>query len=107
MSARPPWTHEELQALIPELEREIAQTEAEQKEEVRPLPPMTVEEATQFFYRLMDIAATRPLTQRECFMHGQLLACFQYAVRAETLGKKGRFFVLSEEQINQMVEKKK
>ena len=35
---------------------------------------------------------------------GQLLAVFQYAVRAETLGRKGRYFVLSEEDINRMMQ---
>jgi hypothetical protein len=36
-------------------------------------------------------------------MSGQLLACFEQAIRAEMLGKKGRYFVMSEDQINGMM----
>jgi hypothetical protein len=100
---RQPWTQEQLQELLPKLKAEIAREEA-QDPNIRPLPPMTVDECKDFFYRLNDIASTRPLTGDECCIMGQLLAVFQYAVRAETLGRKGRYFVLSEEDINRMMQ---
>ena len=100
-----PYTHEELQALIPQLKKKLDAIVAEQPHEVRPLPPMSVEEAKDYFYRLMDIAAERPLTQAECFVHGQLLSCFKMAVRAEMLGKKGRYFVFGEDEIKNFMGK--
>lgn len=101
-----PWTHEELQAAIPKLEKgldQIVAEEAEQGNEVKPLPAMTFEECREYFDRIMDIASERPLTKSECFIHGQLLCCFEMAVRAEMLGKKGRYFVFSQESIEQML----
>lgn len=83
---RIPWTRQELQALIPALERKLALAEAEQPEEVRPLPPMTSAECLDLLLRLVGTAATRPLTQRECFLHGQLLAQYQQATFAEAKG---------------------
>ncbi len=94
-----PLTHEELQRLIPRLEKSIEDIVAEQPHEVRGLPPMTVEECESYFYGLTDIAAQRPLTQAECFMHGQLMCCYRMAIQAEMLGKKGRYFVFSEDEI--------
>jgi len=101
-----PWTREELQALIPKLKQEMADIEAEEPHEIRPLPPMTREEVMDYFYSLMDIAATRPLTSAECFIHGQLLCNYQHAVRAELLGKKGRYFVVSEDEIEKLKDTK-
>ena len=99
-----PWTHEQIQALLPKLEKSLKETEASQEEEVRGLPAMTKEEAKDYIFRIMDYAAERPLTQREIFIHGQLLCCFEMAVMAETLGKKGRYFVVSEEHINKLMQ---
>lgn len=93
------WTREELQALIPVVEKRLEAAEAEQAEEVRGLPPMTPDECLEYFWRLMDAAAVRPLSQRECFLHGQLLSNFRMAVFAEARGYKGRFYVIQEEQI--------
>ena len=98
---RVPWTHKELQELIPEMEKRLEETEAEQEEEVKPLPPMSVEECKTLLYRLMEYASERPLTARERFLHGQLLAQFQQAVMAEMLTKVkgGRFYCISEEMV--------
>lgn len=103
---RIPWTHEELQGLIPKLDKKLSEVEAEQEEEIKPLPPMTTTECLDFFWRFMDIAAERPLTQRECFIHGQLLAIYQQAVLAESMGKKGRYYVIPEESIAKLVKEK-
>jgi hypothetical protein len=99
--SRPMLTREELDAILPPLKRSIAATEAEHPE-ARPLPPMTAEECLERFERLMDAAATRPLTLAECFLHGQLLACYRHAIRAETLGHEGRFFVIPEDDIRRL-----
>ena len=105
MIGRMPWTQEELDAFLPKLKKEIEQAEADY-EDVKPLPPMTVEECADYLLRLIDRAKTRTLNESECFFHGQLLSVFQQAVRAETLGKKGRFFVISEADINRMMKAK-
>lgn len=102
MSARTPWTREELKALIPVLDRELTNAENEYRN-VKPLPPMTVEECEQLHRGLLDIAGERALTMEECFMMGQILACYQSAVRAEMLGKKGRYFVVAEDQLNELL----
>lgn len=92
---RVPWTREELQTLIPKLEKQLAEAEAEHEEEIKPLPLLNKEECLDYFYRLMDIAAERPLTKRECFMHGQLLAVFEQQVMAQILCKNpGRYYVI-------------
>lgn len=85
--------------MIPKLEKSIEDIAAGQPHEVRGLPPMTVEECENYFYGLMDLAAERPLTEAECFIHGQLMCCYRMAIKAEMLGKKGRYFVFSEEDI--------
>lgn len=100
-----PYTREELQSLIPQLKKKMDDIAAEQPHEVRPLPTMNIEECKDYFFRLMDIAAERPLTQAECFIHGQLLSCFQMAVKAEMLGKKGRYFVFGEDEIKNLMGK--
>lgn len=101
--SRLPWTRDELETLLPKLKQELADIEAAEPHEIRPLPPMTREECQDYFNRLMDTAAERPLTSAECFIHGQLLCNYQHAILAESFGKKGRFFVISEEEINQLV----
>lgn len=45
------------------------------------------------------LATMRMLTEAEAFIGGQLLAQFQHATRATMLGKKGRYYVISEEEI--------
>lgn len=102
-AGRVPWTREELRRLIPAVERQLAEIEATQ-EEVRPMPPMTREEAAALIHNLLDAALTRPLTQRECFLHGQLLAVFGQACWAEALGHKGRFYVIPESMVQQLVD---
>jgi len=104
ISPRQPWTHEQIQELLPKLKAKIAEQEVEDPN-IRPLPPMTVEECKEYFFRLTNAAETRPLTGDECCIWGQLLSVFQQAVRAETLGKKGRYFCLSEADINRMMDK--
>lgn len=101
---RVPWTRQELDALLPKIEKRIAEAEAEQEEQVKPLPPLTVAECLEYFNRFMDIAAERPLTSRECFTHGQLLSQFQQATQAEMLGKKGRYYVINEANIVELLE---
>jgi hypothetical protein len=93
-----PLTHDEVEALIPILEEDLAAIEAEH-EDARPLPAMTAEESKGRLLRLIGVATTRPLTRSEDFLCGQLLACYAMAIRAEMLGKKGRYFVVSEDDI--------
>lgn len=100
MSHRRSWTQAELDVLIPKVEQRLAAMEEEWGQEVRGLGPMTPGECLDYLNRLLDHAVERPLTHQECFLHGQLMACYEMAVRAEMLGKKGRYFVVSEEQIN-------
>lgn len=100
---RTPWTQEQLDGFLSKLETEIVRVEDENPN-ARPLPPMTVDECKGFFGRLLDIAHARALDAEECLLMGQLLAVFQFAVRAETLGKKGRFFVMSEEDVNNILQ---
>lgn len=99
---RLPWTHEQIDELIPRVKQHLADQEANDPE-LRPLPPMTVDECKEYFFRFVDIASTRPLDEKESGILGQLLSVFQFAVRAETLGKKGRFFIISEDDINKMM----
>jgi hypothetical protein len=94
-----PWTRAELNQLLPKIEASIAEIAATQEEPVKGLPPLTSQECLDLFFRILDIAATRPLTQRECFIHGQLLAQYKGAIIAETLGKPGRYYVVSEEEV--------
>ena len=101
-----PWTRDEIAVLIPKLKKSIEITEAED-EDIRPLPPMDIEECKELFFRMIDNATNRPLTNAEHCLCGQILANFQHAVRAETLNKKGRYFVLSEDEINGMLQGKK
>ncbi len=102
MKPRIPWTREELELLIPRIESKLSAVEAEHPN-ARPLSPMTVAEAEAFFNRLLDLAWSRPLTQEERFLHGQLVAVYRSAVIAETLGHRGRFFVIPESAIDGML----
>jgi hypothetical protein len=103
---RTPWTHEQINEFLPNLKTDLAKQE-KANPNIRPLPPMTVEECRDFFFRLMSLASSRAITHDECCIMGQLLSVFQSAVRAEALGHKGRFFVVSEEDVNQMIHKGK
>ena len=80
------------------LQERIDRTEAEHPD-VRPLPPMTLNEAKELLLAVAEAATARPLTDDEGFLHGQLVAAFGMAVRAETLGRPGRYYVISEEDI--------
>lgn len=106
-----PWTQEELDQLLPkvkkDLEKKIEETEAEQEEPVKPLPPMTKQEALDFLWRLIETTGERTLTSRERFIFSQLLAIFEQAILAERLGKKGRFYVVSEEHIMNLMNEAK
>jgi hypothetical protein len=102
MTTRTPWTPEELKAETTMIDRRLKETEHEYPG-ARPVPPMTVDECKEHFFGLMGIAAEQPLTRDQCFLHGQLLSVLISAVRAEMLGKKGRYFVLSEEDIAQSI----
>jgi hypothetical protein len=95
---RPLITFEEAQALIPKLARAVTAIEQDYPN-ARALPPMTVDEAYELINRLVDHAAQRVLTRDECFLHGQLISVYRMAVIAETLGKKGRYFCLSEDDL--------
>lgn len=103
MDKRVPWTHEELQVLIPKLEAKLKAVEDEEGGDVKPVPPLTKDECLDYFWRLMDSAAVRPLNKQEIFIHGQLLAQFEQAILAERLGKKGRYYVIPEDKIMGML----
>jgi|SRR5581483_2922087 len=96
---RAPYTHEELQSLVPKIKEELEQLEAEEGP-VKPIPPLAKEECIDYLFRIISAASDRPLTRSECFLFGQVLAQFEQSVIAETLGKKGRYYVLPEEVIN-------
>lgn len=93
-----PWTHEELEEMKNRLEASINRTEAENPN-IRPLPPMALDEAKDLLLALADTATVRVLTEDESFLHGQLVAAFGMAVRAATLGHRGRYYVISEQDI--------
>jgi hypothetical protein len=44
----------------------------------------------------MNLAAERALDRDECFLFGQLLNVYRMSIEARMLGKRGRYFVLSE-----------
>jgi len=96
-----PYTRAQLDAMIPKIEAQLKEEEAyaEEAGTINGMPPMTKEECVDYLGRLVDVGKERLLTRKECFMHGQLLAVFEQAIMAEMLGKKGRYFVISEDQI--------
>lgn len=99
---RVPWTREELQAALPKIDRKIAEVE-EEYPNAKPLPRLTVEEATDLLIGLVDKAEDRPLTAEEFFLHGQLLSVYKQAVIAESRGYKGRYFVITEEMMLKVI----
>lgn len=104
---RVPWTREELDELLPKLEADLAELEGGQAEEVKPLGPMSVAECLDYFWRLLELAKHRPLTESECFLFGQLVNVFQQACWAEARGHKGRCFVIPEDAVQALIDSKK
>jgi hypothetical protein len=106
---RIPWTHEELQALIPACKEEMSQIEEEEFADsgtrIKPLPPLTKNECLDYFWRLTKVAEQRPLTREETFVHSELVAQFEQAVLAERMGYKGRYYVVSQEQIEELMKR--
>lgn len=99
-----PYTHEELRAKIPQFKAAMATMTSDLDYEVRPMPLMSYEEVKEALNNLVGLAHTRPLTEQECFMHGQLCACLETAVRARMLGKtEGRWLVMSEAEVQRSV----
>jgi len=93
-----PWTHEEIRAMMRKLDASLKRAEAEEPH-ARPLPPMTEEECREAMFGLLDVAAGRVLTHPERFLFGQLLSQYRQAVQASMLGRRGRYYVMSEEDI--------
>jgi hypothetical protein len=94
-----PWTKAELDKLIPIARAKLDRMVEEAPFTLKPLDPMTVEECEEYFRRLMDLATERLLTPQECCIHGQLLAVYKMACRAELLKLKGRYYVISEKEM--------
>lgn len=101
-----PYTLDQLREHLPELsnklKKEIEEIE-EEDERIRPLPPMTTDECLELLFRLVEIAKIRTFDCFESTLFGQLLANYRMAVQAETLGKRGRYYVMSEEDIQKIV----
>ena len=97
-----PWSHEELCALSERIERDIRRTE-EENPDIRPLPPLSEEEAKNLILDLTAVAVQRQLTHDESFLIGQLLSGYRMAVEARMLKKPGRYFVLSEADIQRLM----
>lgn len=76
----------------------MAATEAEYSN-ARPIPALSEDESREQIDALLDIAAERALTNDECFLFGQLLAQYRMSIEARMLGRKGRYYVLSEEDV--------
>jgi len=96
------YTYEELADMKRHLEQSIAQTER-QHPEARPLPPLREDEAKDLLLALSDTAATRLLTDAECFLIGQLVACYRQAIEARMLlGRNGRYFVISQADLEKL-----
>ena len=100
-----PYSHEDLAALKKQLEEDLYGFER-QYPEVRPLPPMGEDEAKDLLIGLMQIAATRMLTENESFFCGQLLAAHRMAVEARMLGRRGRYYVISMEEFDRLAGKR-
>jgi len=99
-----PWTYEELERMKQSLSASLDQTEKD-RPNIRPLPPLSEEEAIDLLNVLIGTAHRRTLTEDEAFLHGQLLSCFRMAVRADSLGRKGRFFVLRQDDFERLARK--
>jgi hypothetical protein len=97
-----PWTIEELDGLKRRLEKSINGMEKAEPG-LRGLPPMAEDEVREMLLAFLETAATRPLTRDEASLCGQLLCQFRMAVQAQILGRKGRYYVFSEDQINKLM----
>lgn len=97
-----PWTLKELTDLQKELNVFIEKT-MEERPGVRPLPPMLEDESRDLLLSLTEASRARLLTDDEIFMIGQLLSVYRMAVEARMLKKPGRYYVISEAQINGML----
>jgi len=98
MDNRKPWTPAELKALLPTIEARLQATE-EAYPDVRPVSPLTEDETRELLNNLFELATTRMLSKTETFLGGQLLAQYKQAIWAHMLGKKGRYYVISEEDL--------
>lgn len=97
------WTQEELKQVRARLKAEVIAQESLAPADAKPLPPMTVDEARDWIGLILTIAEQWPLTPSEAHLHGQLLCIFMHAVRAETLGRRGRYFVIHESEVAERV----
>jgi len=75
-----PWTHRELEQLIPAMHGKSA---GDEFANAPPLPALTVGECQKYLHRLLDYARVRPLTPHEIFLHAQLLGAFEMALTAK------------------------
>jgi hypothetical protein len=68
------------------------------------VPPLTVQECKRLLFALADLAMESELTGEENFLFGQLVRQLEQAVRAETLGYSGRYYCVSEAQLEQLLQ---
>lgn len=68
---------------------------------------MDEETAHDLILALGETAAERLLTADEAFLLGQLLASLRMAIEARMLGKRGRYYVISEAQFKEQLERQK
>lgn len=101
---RAEWTYEELEAMKAGLLEGIERTERENPN-IRPLPPLEEGEARSLLQTLAETATYRLLTVDEEFLVGQLLSVFRMAVIADAMGKKGRYFVVSREDMERVAKR--
>lgn len=96
-----PWTYEELQQMLGTVTKQIEISEAENPN-ARPVLPLSEEEAFGLIFKLVGLAEARALTGDEVFLFGQLIANYRMSVEARMLGRKGRYFVISEAQLEKL-----
>jgi hypothetical protein len=101
---RKAWTHEELDAMLRTTEARLEKVEAETPN-VRGLPPLAEEECFRYICSMLDLASERVLTLDECFLMGQLIAQYRMAVEARMLGRRGRYYVISEADLERASER--
>lgn len=102
-----PWTHEELAELRRQIEEDLAETER-QNPGIRPLPPMSENEARDTLLALLQVSEFRRLSPVESFTAEELLAAYRMAVEARMLGKtRGRYYVINEADIERLMKEKR
>jgi hypothetical protein len=101
-----PWTLAELETMLAANLARIRRAEADYPE-ARPVPPLAVAECRELLLALADRAQWDTLEDEEVFLCGQLVQQFEQAVRAETLGYKGRYYCMSEAQLEQLLQQEK